>query len=622
MYWSTRSVLARKLRAASVVVLNSLLILSWLNVAKADNVLFIIADDLGADSFGLFSTASSTAPTPTLDGLAANGVRFTRCWSNPTCSPSRASLLTGRHGFRTGVGSPGHVINQSEGTIADAFNSAGYQTACVGKWHLSNDTNGGADNPNLMGFGHYCGATGGGLPNFYLWSKVINGQTQRPRISTYATTENVNDAIDWIEDQNSDWFLWLAFNAPHTPFHLPPNTLHSYNLSGTEADIDANPTPYYQAAIEAMDTEIGRLLSSIDPAVLADTTIIFVGDNGTPGGVSPGVVEGSKDSLYEGGVHVPCIVSGSAVLGPLNRTNDSTIHFVDIFDTLLELAGLDPELNTPVGAATDSKSFAGHLFDPNLESTHVCQFSTKFNTPAVPNRDGDTIANDQFKLIRFASGQEEFLDRVNESTNLLDSGLTATQNDNYVNLIEKFAALLEPPKVVVVVRDIDSEVRPDLINQLEVVFNQNVNVAATDLVMQNDSTSQSVDLQAAGFSYNPVTFTATWDLSPLSSPLDAAFYSFDLAFNNIVAADDGEPLDGDGNGSTGPDYMHPFYVAIPGDADLDGDVDVLGDGFTLVGSLGSPDPTWATADFNEDDEVDVLGDAFILIGNLEQNVQP
>ncbi len=268
-------------------------------VAVADNVLLIIADDLGADSVGLFSPANTTAPTPTLDGLAANGVRFTRCWSNPTCSPSRAALLTGRHGFRTGVGWPGDVIGLSEGTIANAFNSAGYGTACIGKWHLSNQTNGGDDNPNLMGFDHFSGAMSGALRDFFLWPKVVNGQALQQRVRTYATTENVNDAISWIDEQDSDWFLWLAFNAPHSPFHLPPNELHSYDLLGTEADIAANPTSYYQASIEAMDTEIGRLLGSIDAAVLANTTIIFVGDNGTPGGVAPNVVRGAKGQLRE-----------------------------------------------------------------------------------------------------------------------------------------------------------------------------------------------------------------------------------------------------------------------------------------------------------------------------------
>jgi len=586
----------------------SVCLLAWAQNVKADNVLLIIADDLGADSIGLFSSAASTAPTPNLDSLAANGVRFTQCWANPSCAPSRASLLTGRHGFRTGVGNPGDTIDLSEWTIADAFGDAGYGTACFGKWHLANNQNGGDANPNMMGFDHYSGALAGGINNYFSWPKVVDGQAQQQLVNTYATTENVNDAVSWIGDQQGDWFLWLAFNAPHTPYHLPPNNLHSYNLSGSNADINNNPEPYYQASIEAMDTEIGRLLSSIDPAVLAETTVIFVGDNGTANAVVPGTVRGSKGALWEGGVHVPCIVSGPAVSGSLNRANDETIMFVDFFRTMLEAAGLEPGNHIPAGSATDSISFATHLSDESAANTHAFQFSTRF-TRTGNRRDGRAIATDDYKLILYDNGDEEFFDRADEFTNLLDGQLSPMQTGTLDDLFALMAIVFDPPKVNSVVRDSGSIARPDLIDSIEIVFNQHVNVAAEDLILRNDATAQPIGLAGVGFNYDATTFTATWDFGALSTPLEAAFYTSEVSAASVESVDDLTELE--------------FLVAIPGDINLDGSVDVLNDAFVLVSSLNvSGDTSWAQGDFNADGTVNVLGDAFILISNLGRTLNP
>ena len=623
MNWACVRVSAPRFRATFLRAVATTMLLSWCHVAKADNVLLIIADDLGADSMGLFSTALNTAPTPNLDNLAANGVRFTQCWGNPSCAPSRASLLTGRHGFRTGVGTPGDAIDLSESTIADAYKSAGFGTACIGKWHLASTQNGGASNPNMMGFDHYSGPVfGGGINNYFSWPKVVNGQSQPGNTTTYATTENVNDALAWIGGQQNDWFLWLAFNAPHTPFHLPPNNLHTYDLSGTNADINNNPELYYKASIEAMDTEIGRLFSSIDPAVLAETTVIFIGDNGTPTNVSPGTVRGAKSSLWEGGVHVPCIVSGPAVSGSLNRTNDETIMFVDFFKTMLEAAGLNVDDHVPDGAATDSISFAAHLTDEDAASTHAFQFSTRFANPAN-RRDGRAIATDDFKLILYDNGNEEFFDRTDEFTNLFDGNIGPMRTRILDELLELMAIVVDPPKVNLVVRDDGSIARPDLIDSVKLEFNQNVNVGVEDLMLQNDHSQNPTDLAGVAFSYDSTTFTATWDFSTLPVPLEAAFYTFEFASASITSVDDDTELDTDGDRLVGPNLQEPFLVAIPGDSNLDGTVDVLNDAFALVGNLNTSGATsWAQGDFNADGVVDVLGDAFILIGNLGRTVQP
>lgn len=419
--------------------------------AQQPNILLVIADDLGADSLNLF-LGNSGPPTPTLDELAGAGVRFTNCWGSPSCAPARAQILTGRYGFRTGVGDVGAVPSLDEGTVAQAFQAAGYATGCFGKWHLSNATNGNNDNPNLMGFDQYSGPIGGGVTDYSEWTKVENGvlvNNNRNPNTNYVTSETASDASDWIQQQGEDpWFCWVAFNAPHTPIHLPPSNLHtSNNLSGTAADIAANPRPYYLAMVEAMDTEIGRLLDEMSPSVRANTMIIFVGDNGTPVATTPRprIHRGSKGTLFEGGVNIPCIVSGADVVAP-GRTHDALVSLVDVFTTALDLAEQNESV-IPQGAATDSRSFAPYVVDPIASVVHTCQFSERFAAPnsAPSNNDGKTVRLGDWKLIRNDNGSESLFNLPDENLNLFDGSLTPVQQTNYDALNEKLNEILNGP---------------------------------------------------------------------------------------------------------------------------------------------------------------------------------
>lgn len=149
---------------------------------------------------------------------------------------------------------------------------------------------------------------GGGVRNYFDYPLIEQGVKKRS--TQYTTTVFTDKAISWIanqklKDSNRPWFLWLAYNAPHAPFHMPPRDLISdKSLSGTDEDIKNNPRKYYFASLEALDKEMGRLLTSISPEVLANTTVIFVGDNGTPAEViqAPYSAEKAKNSVYQGGV--------------------------------------------------------------------------------------------------------------------------------------------------------------------------------------------------------------------------------------------------------------------------------------------------------------------------------
>ena len=178
------------------------------------------------------------------------------------------------------------------------------------------------------------------------------------------------------------------------------------------------------------------------------------------------------------------------------------------------------------------------------------------------------------------------------------------------------------PLVTSVVRDEGGVLaRPDLLTTFSVTFDQDVSVDVSDLSIVNDTLlGAGVDLSAIGFNYSAATRTATWDFSSLT--LDPSFYSFELS-DNITSVASGQALDGDVDGTAGGDLVESVYVALPGDANLDGSVDVLGDAFALVGSLGTTSgAVWADGDFNGDGAVNVLDDAFILVGRLGQSVLP
>ncbi|MEM9775698.1 MAG: sulfatase-like hydrolase/transferase [Chloroflexota bacterium] len=423
------------------------------------NVILIIADDFGIEMSQLYTTAADLPPTPILNDLMSEGVLFNNAWTYPICTPTRAAILTGRYGFRTGVGSlqdnSDVGLQLSEFTIPEAISAGSpftYTHANIGKWHLSTQANGARDNPNLAGYDHFSGLLRGGLSagGYSDWTKVVNGTSVT--VTNYATTETVDDAISWLGTQNGDdkpWFLWLAFNAPHSPFHLPPLDLHSFDaLTTTQSVIDADPYPYYKAMVEAMDTEIGRLLNSLPADVRENTTIIFIGDNGSPGQVAqaPLTSQTAKGSLYDGGVHVPFMISGPQVVNP-DREVDGLVNAVDLYSTILELMGIDVAATVPNTVTLDSVSLMPFITDSAAEPVREWILSERFE-PAGAADDGKTIRNEQYKLIVLDNGDEEFYDLAADryqAEDLLTAAdpMSAEEEENYCQLFQTLNDLVE-----------------------------------------------------------------------------------------------------------------------------------------------------------------------------------
>lgn len=369
---------------------------------KSPNVLLIIADDMGLDASPGYNLGVVKPTMPNLESMISNGIRFTNLWSNPTCTPTRSSILTGKYGIRTGVLNVGDELSTSETSIQKFMdNNLGetYSHAVIGKWHLSTNTN----HPTNMGVNYYAGSLTGVVSSYWNWNLTENNQTSTS--TEYSTTKITDLAVDWVKNQTKPWFLWLAYNAPHTPFHLPPDNLHSQGLlPQDQASINANPLPYYMAMLEAMDSEMGRLLSSLSQEEKENTVVIFIGDNGTPQQVAQEYNPiRTKSSLYQGGINVPMIISGKGV-NRFNASEDALINTTDLFATIANIAGIE------VDKINDSQNFKELLSNSN-SAIRDYVYAEKSNLDY-------TIRNNTHKYLHFENGSEKF---YNLNTDPLES---------------------------------------------------------------------------------------------------------------------------------------------------------------------------------------------------------
>jgi arylsulfatase B len=307
------------------------------------NVLIILADDFGAESSVLYPTLAGSAAVsmPNVSSLAAKGLVFDNAWTNPMCSPTRAAVLTGLYGNRTGVTDAGDVMPNSATTLFEyvaAKSSAKYDMAVFGKWHLGGNL--GIQHVRDAGVPKFRGFLGAGLTDYFRWDAVdLDGTTTTT--TTYATSAITDYAVTFLDDHartrpSDPWLMYVAYNAPHSPNQVPPVNLHSVNVGGLAPGMTSNTAAVYKAMLQAMDTEIGRLLTKVD---LTNTIVIFMGDNGTPGNLKDAgsVVRGGKTAISEGGIRVPLVIAGAGV----TRVGRDTTLVVstDVFATVGVAAG-------------------------------------------------------------------------------------------------------------------------------------------------------------------------------------------------------------------------------------------------------------------------------------------
>lgn len=373
------------------------------------NILLIIADDLGVDYSNGYHEGQLMPTTPTLDSLRSVGITFENVFAAPMCTPSRASIMSGKYGIKTGVqGTPGN-LNIEHTSIFKAIEEAtdnAYADAVIGKWHISNPAN--PDHPEEHSIDYYAGFLSSGVEDYYAWNKTKFGSTTLE--TTYATTYFTEEANEWINNNEQPWFCWVAHAAPHGPYHTPPEHMYSIPTTG-------NTKRKYIAMIEALDYETNRMINSMDEDVRENTIIIYLGDNGTPNNVLQDYPNGhGKGTLYQGGVRIPMIIAGAKVSRKGERES-ALIHVADLYATILELAG--GELP---GGIYNSLSF-DHLLSNEEGPTRPYNY-TEFRDQG---EESFAIRNAEYKLINFGDGTQEFYNLLADSFEINDlqlSGLT------------------------------------------------------------------------------------------------------------------------------------------------------------------------------------------------------
>ena len=313
---------------------------------RRPNIVVIVADDMGYADVGFHG--SRDIPTPNIDALAGSGIRFTDAYvSGPYCSPTRAGLLTGRYQQRFGhefnpFGHPEPGLPLHEITMADRLKAAGYRTALFGKWHLGSSP---PLHPMERGFDEFFGFLGG--DHSYLDAMpasddpIFDGRTPAKEMG-YLTDELTDRAVNFIERQRSrPFFLYLAFNAVHTPMHATAKYLTRF----TQITDERRRT--YAAMLSAMDDGVGRTLAALRTARLEENTLIFFfSDNGGPtmptttvNGSSNAPLRGSKRQTWEGGIRVPFVIQWKGHL-EAGRTDARPIIQLDVLPTALAAAGV------------------------------------------------------------------------------------------------------------------------------------------------------------------------------------------------------------------------------------------------------------------------------------------
>ncbi len=338
------------------------------HAAEHPNILLILSDDHGYGDLGCYG--STDLSTPVLDQLAAEGIRFTDAHvTAPQCTPSRCGLITGVHQQRLGLeANPDdhymHLFGFQDGmttTLAGLLKDAGYRTGMIGKWHIGETLE---SQPFSNGF-EWCRYMRGGMGYFWpanrgvqkdwnqenpppgWWGDRFRNEKDEvvPWEDGYITDVFTDQAIEFVSASKKDerpFFLYLAYNAPHWPLEAPPELIEQFqNIKDPQRRI-------YAAMLKSMDSNIGRLLETLDGLkIRKDTLVVFLSDNGAPGdwshgynAGSNGVLAGFKGSLQEGGVRVPMIFNWPGHFEG-GQTADWPVISLDLLPTFVSLAGAE-----------------------------------------------------------------------------------------------------------------------------------------------------------------------------------------------------------------------------------------------------------------------------------------
>ena len=386
-----------------------------LSAQTQPNVVILLADDLGYKDVGCYG---GPVKTPAIDQLAKDGVRFTDFYSGcAVCSPSRATLLTGRHHIRTGVyswindeGQNSHLLLR-ERTIAEILKDRGYSTAHIGKWHLGLPTkNRSKPTPSHHGFDYWFTTWNNASPSHKNPNNFIrNGQAVGP-LEGYSCQLVAGEAIDWLENHRhpkAPFFLNLWFHEPHAPIAAPDKIVSTYGELKDRAAV-------YSGTIDNTDRAISRIVEKLNQmGVREDTLIIYASDNGSYRDDRVGNLRGKKGSNWDGGIRVPGIFSWPAVI-PKNRVEKQPAGLVDLLPTLCGLLNLEIPQDRMIDGSDLSPLLKGK---PDSFKRHQPMFwHLQKSRPIVAMRDGDfsLVANPDYEISTSNMFQEHWIPRIKD----------------------------------------------------------------------------------------------------------------------------------------------------------------------------------------------------------------
>jgi arylsulfatase A-like enzyme len=388
------------------VVLSGWFLAAWLTVADArnpnPNLVVILTDDQGYWDVGF--NGCEDISTPNIDRIAHEGIRFTNGYvSYPVCSPSRAGLMTGRYQGRFGYHrnptlnpfDPMAGLPLQEENMAEILRKVGYHSGVIGKWHLGTHPK---FRPNVRGFHEFYGFVAGGHRYFpedlvypdiesvdrkggWYNTKLLRNET-RIETDEYLTDEFSNEAVDFIvRNQTKQFFLYLTYNAPHTPMQASKKYLDRFD------HIQDPLRKTYAAMVSAVDDGVGRVLDKLDELDLSENTLVFfLSDNGgaTNNGSINTPLRDFKGSVYEGGMRVPFAFRWKGKI-PSGVEYEPLVSSLDILATMVALTGVDIAPERPL----DGIDLMPFLTSENKGVPHKSLFWLKFDAQESAVRHGD-----------------------------------------------------------------------------------------------------------------------------------------------------------------------------------------------------------------------------------------